>query len=338
MLKYFKGAINFPLKLIPLAVCATILAAALSIYITTYQTNELYEMNAKIETSKQDVEWSAIEDMLSKEYTIAKKDIKYVAVSLEQSLRTNYPNLDVLQEQFINEEYSDGLNQIFRSILSDSYDETRETVTLIGTKDHVISMHSNTDKHILNGIDTSNNISWDEIAKITPNEKLTDHAIQSILKRDNKIIFTATDIETGEKNEWVSHSGVHSLQMIYEREGIEGLRGLSLLAAAYISDNGDIFGTEDKTFLKNNDNHKLIIVKTINVGDLLDENKLHMGKIIDTITVLSDTANSQGERSVIQSITWSFTLFILSLFMIAVYNSEARKGHLHSEDKNKGGK
>ena len=333
MLKYFKGLMEFPLKFIPLAVCATILATALSIYITTYQTYDLREMTSRIRTDTQEIKWDAIEHMLQKEYLIAKKETETLAVTLEQALRSNYPNLDVLEEQFNNKVYSEELNQIFRSVITVSHDENRTSLVMVGTRDHLISIHANTDRHLFSLIDTSKNISWLELASLTPNEVLTKNAIQSVLTRYNKIIFTASDPNVMHAARTRTVPSIDSLQMIYDQEGVEGLKGLTLLAPAYITKEGDIFGTDDRTFLKNNNNHKLIIVKTINVEELLDENKLFMDSITDTIKTLSDTANSQGERSVIQAISWSFTLFMLSLFMIAVYNSEARKGNLRSEER-----
>ena len=333
MLKYFKGLMEFPLKFIPLAVCATILATALSIYITIYQTYDLREMTSRIRTDTQEIKWDAIEHMLQKEYLIAKKETETLAVTLEQALRSNYPNLDVLEEQFNNKVYSEELNQIFRSVITVSHDENRTSLVMVGTRDHLISIHANTDRHLFSLIDTSKNISWLELASLTPNEVLTKNAIQSVLTRYNKIIFTASDPNVMQASRTLTVPSIDSLRMIYDQEGVEGLKGLTLLAPAYITKEGDIFGTDDRTFLKNNNNHKLIIVKTINVEELLDENKLFMDSITDTIKTLSDTANSQGERSVIQAISWSFTLFMLSLFMIAVYNSEARKGNLRSEER-----
>ena len=170
MLKYFKGLMRFPLKLIPLAVCATILATALSIYITTYQTNDLREMTDRIDTDTKEIQWDVVEHMLQKEYLIAKKETENLAISLEQTLRSSYPNMDVLEEQFINEVYSEELSQIFRSVISGAHVANRTSLVMVGTKDHVITMHANTDKHLFSSIDTSKNVSWLELATITPNE------------------------------------------------------------------------------------------------------------------------------------------------------------------------
>lgn len=340
MLGYFKGIKKFPIRLIPIAVCATILTAALSFYITMYETNNLRETNAVIEERQQEVKWKIVEGVIEDGYKLARKDAANSALEIEYALRYNYPNLSDLEEQFNKGQYSLEFNNILRDIVLTDRSDLQMNVTLIGTREHLISMFSKTDDHLLSMVDSSEQVSWASLVETNANPRLTEFALNAILNKHSGIIYTANSVSKSGTIEKIPYSSMKELKQIFLTEGIDELRNITLLAPAYITETGDIFGIDDKTFLKSNDNHKMIVIKTVDVGDLLDQNKLYMETVTSALDLVTDSANTQSDRSILQSVLWSFILFLLSMFMIAVYNSEARKGHLHEDNQKtiKGGK
>lgn len=329
MFGYFKEIKKFPIRLIPLAVCAMILTSALSIYFTIQESNQYEQTNSIIQKNKKDMEWKLIEDLLNSNYDIAKEEARVNAIELEYSLRYNYPNMDELEEQFNKGEYSNEFNTILTDIIRSKDQKSEFYLTLVGTRKYLISMYSNTDSHSLGNIDSSKQVTWEHIAKISNNPELTTDAIQAVLKKDNRMIYIVSDESNFDSVNNMTQVTNDGLKKLYYSSGRDALKSISLLAPAYITDSGDIFGTEDKTFLKSNDNNKLIIVKSVNVGEIINNNELYIDSVISSIDSLSDTVSDQGRDNILQSILWSFIIFLLSMFLIAVFNSEERKGHLY---------
>lgn len=336
MRDYFKGITKFPVRLIPLVVCATILAAAVSIYITISEKTETDRKVEILQREATDLEWMFLEDLINDSYLQSKRDAKILALETEYSLRTNYPDLDILKEQFVTESYSVEFNQILRDVLYN--DEVKESfLTLVGTEDNLITMFSNDENHMLKGLDSETVVSWSDVENMTPNPILTKKAIDSIMSKNNEVIFVqSTESDSaGLKN--INDVNIDSLEKLFRTEGISALSNISLLSAAYITETGDIFGVDDTTLLKVNDTHKIVIVKAVNLRDVIRENKYTINHMVGTINDLTELTELQGEKKVLQGVLWSFILFLISLLMVAVYNSEEKKGHLREEDSNEGG-
>lgn len=333
MRDYFKGIAKYPVRIIPLAVCGMILAAALSIYITVFEKNEMYNRANILSNETQEMEWRILKGMIDDSYDSAKKDSKILALETEYSLRSNYPNLDELRVQLDTYSYSEKFNRILKGVLyEDQTINNNSFLTLVGTKQHLITMFSNSDDHILKDINSDKIVTWSQVIEMSANPKLTKSAIKAIINKSSGLIFIQDERSRTGNAEKIKDVSIEELRKLYETDGLAGIENISLLAAAYITDTGDIFGVDDSTFLKNNDNHKIVIVKTVNLKDVIHENQDFIDQISQTMGNLSEETKAQGDRNTLQGILWTFILFILSLLLIAVYNSEEKKGHLRDDN------
>lgn len=332
---YFKGTSKLPIKLIPLTVLLLIVYTALSLYIANFSRTEMNQQVENFETEREDLEWMSIQAVIENSYALSKKESKILALEVEYALRTAYPNLTDLETQFDNSEFTTEFNSVLTSILSSRWSDTESMLTLVGTNEHLISMFSNNSDHILSSLNSESAISWSDVSELTPNSYLTNTAVSSIIKRSGGIIYTF-ESDIGYDGNDINMS-IRGLKKIYDEKGIEALRGVVLLAPAYITDNGDIFGTDDTNFLKNNNTHKIVIVKAVGLGEILHSNYDITEDLLKITDSIYSTTYSQGDRTVFISIIWAALSFLISLFLIRIYNTEEQKGHLCEKKDKKGG-
>lgn len=338
MRDYLRGVKKFPIRIMPVTVCVMILFACLSLYSANFNRNETGQQVEILERERGNLEWSIIENNINVSYDLAKRDAKVLSLEVERELNAHYPDLLDLKNEFDTKQYSKEFNSILQSILYDS----DQDLTLVGTKDHLITMFANNNDHMFKKVSTDGIISWKKLSKETPNPKLTNKAIDALISKNNGIIFTLNRPTSSGFSENLNALNMDTLKSIYMKEGIQGLYSITLFAAAYITEDGDIFGTEDKTFLKSNDNHKLIIVKTVKLQDVIMEDRDVMGSALHTMYSITELTKMQGERNVYQSVIWCVFSFMISLYLIFVYNNEESRGLLgvRKEDKldDEGGK
>lgn len=339
MRDYFKGIMKYPIRIIPLAVCGMILAASLSIYITISEKEQMIERVSILKEQKERLEWKVVEDIITDSFTNTKKDAKVLALETEYSLRANYSDLDVLEEQFDTYTYSEEFNHILEDVLYEDHLVNRSFLTLVGTEKHLITMFSNSKDHILKGINSDTVVDWSEIIEMNTNPALAKDSIDAIINKSKHLIFVQNKKSLTGNAEKIKSTNLSELEALYKSDGLDGIKNFSLLAPAYITDTGDLFGINDTTMLRENENHKMVIVKVINLEDVIKKNEDYINHVTSTIDNLSDAAKQQGDRNTLQGVLWSFILFLLSLLMIAVYNSEEKKGHLRETDNidNEGG-
>ncbi len=60
MRDYFKGITEYPIRIIPLAVCGMILASAISLYVSIFEKNEMDERINALSEETVELEWSVI--------------------------------------------------------------------------------------------------------------------------------------------------------------------------------------------------------------------------------------------------------------------------------------
>ena len=340
MHEYFKGILKYPVRIIPLAVCGMILTSALSIYITIFNMNQMDEKLSLLKKQRVDLEWEMIEDAITESYTIAKKDAKSLALESEYSLISSFSNLDELEKQFDTYSYSEEFNEVLKEVLYEDQSVEGSFLTLVGTENHLVTMFSNNKEHFLKDLNSDTVVPWSKIIEMNINPKLAEDAINDIINRSDGVVFLQNSELPTNEMETIYTSDMIELENLYRESGIKSLNSFTLLAAAYITDTGDIFGVDDNTMLRENKNHKIAIVKSVDIEDIVDANRAHINRTLDTIDSLYADVEEQGDRSTLQSVLWSFILFLLSLLMIAVYNSEEKKGHLkgnNNDTNNEGG-
>lgn len=328
MRDYLRGVKNFPIRVMPVTVCTMILFACVSLYSANFSKGEMDQQVSTLTRENQELQWNLIEDSILDSYVLSKSQAKVLSLEVERELTNEYSDMGELKAEFETDRFSDKFSDILKGVLHKDGRDNGSVITLVGTRDNLITLFANTDNHILNNIDSDKSIPWHSISEGTPNPELTDKAIQAVIKKDPGVIFTQRSLLPNGDIGKPSFMNMDSLKDIYYDHGIEGLYSITLLAAAYITEDGDIFGTPDNTFLQNNPNHKLVIVKTLNVGDIITRNKQVSSNVLNTMDSITELTRSQGTMNVYHSIIWCAFSFIISLYLIFVYNNEERRGLL----------
>lgn len=318
-----------PMYTIPVVIFVLLLTAAMNVYQTKLDGDRIDNYRATIQKQHTEQEWNEISTIINLSFAASKQNSKFLAQKVEVDLLRQYQNLDVLKQEFEKKEFSQGFYDILKKNLlvengapSSLYPLSYNT--LVGMQDGIIALFSDEATTNITNPDQEAVVQWDSYVGVNSNPTLAKKAIESVVNREDGIIFLQTE-STGrgvlEKNTAMT---MDTLKKAYLEYGIDGLDYYSILTPSYITDTGDIFNTDDKTFMTKNHNYKMILVQSVSISDLLAnyEKELYSNETVATqnVTFLAEFVSSRN----IQAITWSFLLFVLSLILIHIYNTERR--------------
>jgi cell division protein FtsL len=336
MLGKMKCAISrAPMNTIPLVVFVLLLTAAINIYITKLDTDQLNDHKDSVVQQEREQEWSEIELVINSSQIAARQNSKYLAQKIEVDLLRQYKDLDVLKQEFQHQQFDSKFYDVLEANLSQE-DGAPSSIfpvpyrTFVGLEEGVIAFFSHKELTVPNP-DNSKLVPWESYISNSPNPELAQEAVNSVISRESNLVFSQT-IESPnnglEKNDSMTMA---TLKKAYLKYGVDGLSYYNLLSPSYITETGDIFNTDDKTFMSSNENYKLIILQSINMGDILDKYKdvffVHEKQSTENITFLSDFVSFKH----INTVGWSFILFILSVWLINIFNFEKKRVERESQ-------
>lgn len=328
MLRRARGLLNFPLKLIPIAVFGILLTAAVNIVIAHINyTSGQEELQTTIEDNKEEI-WEEISDVIKNSYYSSRQATKIMTLNIENSILHEYPNLDLLESQFDNGKYSAKFYNILKkNIERDDVQNNLVPIpyfTIVGKTDSVLVTFSNSDMGEISKINTTSVFTWDNFADLTPNPNLTKKAFEKIFNKSQDVIFTQT-LPFGDNYKYTDYVGMSTLREIYEEKGIMGLRHFSILSPAYITETGDIFGNEDQYYLAKNDNHKLVAIQVISLKTILNNHKEYIDIKIKNNSIEEEYIEKRILHGLITTILISLLLFIISWILIGIHNAESER-------------
>lgn len=322
--KIIKQLKSRSVKAIPVVVFLMVLTSAINIYIVKNDTSQLTSFEKKsAEITKQE-QWTIIEQSISHTQEIARQNSKYLSVKTEAGILKEYPKLNELEKEFKTGEFSSKFYNVLRDNLS--VDESSNGLfpapyrTVVATRDGVISIFSNeyhesekTDKQMM---------TWDEYFGISPNTGVSQKAIQDVMEqKDDVIVIQNSPYNKGE----IEAVDLDVLEGLYLSKGEEALEHFSILAPSFIKDNGDIFGNSDNDFMKDNKSHKLFIIQSIKIGDILDKNRTAINAPEAQQLTIETTIETYNKGKIVVALVWSFLLFAMALILISIYNSERER-------------
>lgn len=318
-----------PIKSIPIVVFVVLLTAALNIYIAKMDSDQLTVYKDKIVEQQTEEEWNEIANLINASFVAAKQNSKFLAQKIEVDLVRQYDNLDILQDEFKQKNFSPEFYNVLENNLlnenaapSSLYSMSYRSV--VGLQDGVIATFSNQAPKVENKTQEPM-VTWETFIENNPNKELAREAVQSVLHRNADLIFVQTrKTEEGEleKNHNMT---MNALKKAYMSYGIEGLKYYNILSPSYITDNGDIFNTSDSHYMTANKNYKLIILQSFNIADILSKYERSIFEqqknSAEDVTFITDFVKYKH----IKAITWSFILFLLSVLLVNIYNSGPRR-------------
>lgn len=324
LMDHVKGVSESPLRMILFIVFIILMVCTISIYITVYNNEQNKVMMEKFRENESSREWDIVERVINKTDVGSRTMTNVTALKLERKLLEDYPDLSVLQDEFNDAQFT----KKFHSILEGSLSETPGVygspyMTIVGTRSFILGEFSNRKGHILDFKNKDTIVPWKTMYDKTLRPELTEVAINRVLRNAEDLAFIQTrPLPDGSTIEAVN---MKNLREIYLEHGINGLKSISLLAPAYITETGDIFGVKDKYYMQSNTNHKLIIIHVINLGNVVQEHEKIIHDARSQFEYMEQYMISDNTTRVIISMLWSFVLMVISIMLIMVYNTEDRR-------------
>lgn len=321
-----------PVNTLPIVVFVLLLTAAINMYITKADSDSLEDFGTVIQEQHDEQEWNEISSIISLSQTAAKQNSKYLAQKIEVDLMRKYNNLDLLKVELANGTFSTEFYDVLKENLSQENGAPSSLFplsynTVVGLQDGVIALFSNESTTKIRNPKETSIVGWDSFIVKNPNPVLAQTAINSVLRRDSGFIFWQTENSEDGNLEKNPNMTMNTIKKAYQEYGMDGLKHFGMLSPAYITETGDIFNIDDKTFMQKNDNYKIIIIQSFNLYDIVNAHQsmilTHEKFALHNETFLTDFVKYKH----IKAITWSFILFIISLALINIYNSE-RKQHV----------
>lgn len=328
-----------PLNVIPVTIFALLLMAAMNIYVTKLDNDSLLSFRDRLDKQSQERSWDEISSLISLADMAVKQNSKFVASNLEASILRKYPNLDVLKEEFDRGKLGLDFHEVLKSTLDTKEDSQTllnppSYFTVVGLENGVLAFFSSQYADIPS---SSSIMSWDKFIQNKPNPELSKKAIKSVLSKDPGLIFWQNYNSPNGDLEKLDKMDLSTLKKAYELYGIEGLRYYSILSPSYITDSGDIFQTDDRTYLHKNKNYKLIILQSFNIAELLEKYNHTIIKSEKNRSEIIVFIDEFVKNRMIKTVLWSFIIFLLCLLLVNIYNSERNKIESCSQKRDNGG-
>ena len=104
---------------------------------------------------------------------------------------------------------------------------------------------------------------------------LGNKTIEKLLVKTYDILYWEIDAPVSKHHMVITDPTIENLKALFYKEGLEGLKNIEFISAAYITDSGDIFGVDDidNKGLRQS-NHKIIVVQGFSVYDLIKQNHM----------------------------------------------------------------
>lgn len=272
-----------------------------------YEKDKIYELT-------QEKQWHIIKDEIIKQYNLSIQEINYIAKQLECEILRQYgSDLDKLKQEFENDEFTQRFYNILKDILQD-----KDKTFVVGFRDKILSIFSNVDK------DTSHITSWEQYFNSSSNIHLNQSLISNIINKnitENLLLYQLSNLDI---NSFTipSHS-VDALKELFNEKGLNGLKQIEYVCVAYITEYGDIFGTDDRYFLDNKANFKIMIVSTTNIYDSISKDvQIKLNQLDAENDLAISELRSKNLKESLQFIVITMSLIALIVVFGILYNQD----------------
>ena len=238
---------------------------------------------------------SAIEDVKKRDFATiwmsilnhieeAEKQTSGVATNIENDIKSNF-DLAELQVLLDNgdKEAKKKVSEIFRDNIDGVYagdvDNNRNSIIILEGYDTIVEDLFVDPESREEGavIKDPSSPSLSKYKDTTYNKELFMSAVRKIRTHTDQIIAIEPYNYIKSEHEKISELNYQNLERVYVNEGIQGLRNYQFLIPIYITDSGDIFGQKDIENGVPQDNHKFIVIQTLNIYDQIMYNSPEFG-------------------------------------------------------------
>ena len=319
--KFLKFIDKIPKNVMLCTISGLLLISVVNMYTLKVGNDVMNDLETGIKDNVTDSKIIHISSLMDLGYKVCEQSTDLLAKKLENELMVNY-DLSILKQEFENSILSDKFYDSIKNVLNVKTDEnelfSREKITMVATKNGIIAEFSNYDTQI-----ESNNkiLSWEEYVNNSINPQLTNDALEMVLSNKNKIAFIQ---KAG--NITLEKADVSKLIDMYINNGKEILDDYYFITASYITEDGDIFGTDDKTFLASNDNYKLIVLNAISIREVMDLFESQIISIDNQATVTLTKLDGYHDIMTLTSVIGNICIFLVAISLACLYNKKISEG------------
>lgn len=271
-LKYRKRYNENARKILLYLVLAPVLGIVLICDIFYYEIKDIQSQYQDEVTTIQERKTDAIYSIILSRREQGLMQNQYIINNLKNEIKNNYTDTDALRFDLVTRSSpfidicSNALSNDMNIVKNYTDISSRAESVFICDKIGVISDNGFVEKSIINR-------SWSDEVSHKANKELTNNAIYMLINQNKDTIFwpsdknvslyTDSDFKVKEPNNYI-------LRQLISKNNIYSLKNYNILIPSYITDTGDIFGVPDiDAHGLPNDNNKIIIVREINMFDIV---------------------------------------------------------------------
>lgn len=240
---------------------------------------------------------------------------------LHQSLKTKHTDEEIRDALFNKIPISSVHETILDSVSSIEKFTNREItgmVSIIGTRDYVIFTKHNANAKSFDTDIQSNYVNWEDLGLFLKDKNnAVSKAFQDVFYKSNSgnpVILSITDNYKNGK-----YYSTEDMIEAYKKHGIEGLKDYYFLTVASITNDGDIFGEKDKTFMKDNLTDKIYYYQLTSVKDLVEQHKVSLNKIKQTGELMDNEMRHVFISNMISSVGLNILIILCIIFLLFTY-------------------
>lgn len=321
MLKNISRKLN-PLNVIPITILSFLIIASVNIYVTRVENESSARFESKLRKNIEENSWDYLSNIIISVYNTSLKHTEFVSARLENSILRSYPDLDVLKKEFETRMFSKKFHDIMKNTLEkdiESEINSNSYLTFVGLNNYVMAYFTNTNKDYSGKTTTAD---WDTIIYSSPNKNLSEKSFRNILNNGKEFTVWQTKPSLDNKLEKINETGLEAVKKAYELYGVEAFKYYDILTVSYITDSGDIFNTDDKTYMNKNKNFKLVIVQSFNLYELLEPYLYFIDRNnIYSYEITSYVSENETHKEV-KTILLTLITFLSCVLLIKVYNRD----------------
>lgn len=234
---------------------------------TLYKTYKSYNQEIQsIQQSSDENIHTILRAILIEGFDMTEKNTKNDATTLHRILIESM-TLDEIYDNIVNMRLDDKMMDILNDVF-DLSNKSDHIIVTVGTKDYVIYSKSNIDLDKYKYIETDGKkyITWDEYYNQLDCKGVLHKAYEDLALNRAEYIIIRTD-------GYYPNGTYYTIEDIikeYHENGMKNMDKYMILTMGVITDDGDIFGEHDNTFLNKNENvNKIYIFKAVSIGTFL---------------------------------------------------------------------
>ena len=311
---------KMPKNVLLCTISGLLIASVINIYTLKVEIDSINKIKGLISENTESSKVSHVNSLTDLGYKLCMQSTDLLSKKLENELILNY-NLDKLKKEFENSVLSNEFYDTIKGALNVKSNENQlfdiTKTTMVAMKNGLIAEFSNVDKMLES---KTNTLSWEDYINNSINPQLTRDALDIVLNNKNKIAFIQ---KSGEAV--LQKSNIQDLIDLYIKEGKSVLNDYYFITSSFITEDGDIFGTDDKTFLSANENYKLTVLNTTSVAEVMNLFDTEMINIENDGNDLLIHIYGYNNLHYISSVVANVILFMSTIGLISVYNKKVNK-------------